>query len=850
MPAKAQTTSTGGSSFTTVWQPSPPAGVTPSATVDSIAYLSFRPNPVGTGQPVLVNMWTVPPLNRNRYHSGYTVTITKPDGTQDVIGPLNSYCGDATSWFEYVVDQVGTWKLKFNVAGNYYPEGYYTDGVYSTTPIQALPGSYQPNQYLGSAYYKPTSTAEQELIVQSEPIRSYPGSPLPTDYWTRPISSVNREWWSIAGNYPFNGQGGGSTWPAKTNTYMSNYAYYPWIQGPKSAHIAWKQLASIYGLIGGVEGQTSFGVGIGGGGPSIVYDGRCYQTVTRAGTSSTTSTTGESVWRCYDLRTGEVYWEIPLASGQSAPTAIDYQTAVPETPGEQALGVSVSFVSITSPSTTAAGRIIKYNPLTGAVNFNVTGPPPGVSAGTLYNDPYVLSIQTIRIGTTTSYRLINWTIENDAGLPSMGVAGGQPTVDNFTARIKNNITFPFSSIGTCDFEAGVGVQQGSINSNGTGITVGTIVMGASLLTGQLLWNVSTDSVVYSGGVSAADHGKFAVCMRQGYWLCWDLASGKQLWKSELMDYPWGASSFGAYSVASGYGLLFRYSYDGVYAFDWDTGKIVWHYIAPSNPFENAYSNGVNSAFSPFDSGGKIADGVLYTFNTEHTPTQPLARSWKLHAINVTTGEGVWNITGSMSVGAIADGYLVASNQYDGYMYVFGKGKSATTASVSPAVTTNGNMVLIQGTVLDQSPGQPGTPCVSKDSMATQMQYLHMQMPIDGIYHNETMTGVPVTLTAIGSDGSVTDIGTVTTNAYYGTFSKAWTPPKEDTYTIAASFTGDDSYGSSSAATAVAIGPAPTITQPNLTNQVVDTTPILYAVIGVGIAIVIAVALAVLILRRK
>ena len=131
-----------------------------------------------------------------------------------------------------------------------------------------------------------------------------------------------------------------------------------------------------------------------------------------------------------------------------------------------------------------------------------------------------------------------------------------------------------------------------------------------------------------------------------------------------------------------------------------------------------------------------------------------------------------------------------------------------------------------------------------------MQYLHMQMPIDGIYHNETMTGVPVTLTAIGSDGSVTEIGKVTTNAYYGTFSKAWTPPKEDTYTITASFEGDDSYGSSSAGTAVAIGPAPTITQPNVTNQVVDTTPILYAVIGVGIAIIIAVALAVLILRKK
>ena len=46
------------------------------------------------------------------------------------------------------------------------------------------------------------------------------------------------------------------------------------------------------------------------------------------------------------------------------------------------------------------------------------------------------------------------------------------------------------------------------------------------------------------------------------------------------------------------------------------------------------------------------------------------------------------------------------------------------------------------------------------------------MPIGGLYHNATITGVPVTLTAMGTDDSVVDIGTVTTNGYYGTFSKA------------------------------------------------------------------------------
>jgi hypothetical protein len=117
---------------------------------------------------------------------------------------------------------------------------------------------------------------------------------------------------------------------------------------------------------------------------------------------------------------------------------------------------------------------------------------------------------------------------------------------------------------------------------------------------------------------------------------------------------------------------------------------------------------------------------------------------------------------------IADGYLTLGGS-DGYTYVFDKGLSKTTVTALREVIEKGSSVLIKGTVLDQSPAQPGTTCVSKESMALQMEYLHKQMPIDGIWHNETITGVPVTLTAIASDNSVIDIGTTTTNGYYGTF---------------------------------------------------------------------------------
>jgi hypothetical protein len=153
---------------------------------------------------------------------------------------------------------------------------------------------------------------------------------------------------------------------------------------------------------------------------------------------------------------------------------------------------------------------------------------------------------------------------------------------------------------------------------------------------------------------------------------------------------------------------------------------------------------------------------------------------------------------------VADGYL-ALGARDGYMYVIGKGKSETTVTGPDAAVPKGTPMTIRGSVLDLSPAQPGTACVSKDSMEVQMQYLHLQMPIDGIHHNVTLVGVPVALTAIAEDGTFVDLGTVTTDGYSGTFGVAWTPTTEGVYQIVASFEGDDSYGSSSATTWVTVG---------------------------------------------
>ena len=813
-----------------------PSGVTPDVSYNTIAHMSFRPNPIGVDQPLLVNVWLQPPTHVSRYFKGYVVKLTKPDGTTNSIGPMDSYLGDTTAWFEYVVDQIGTWKIQFDFPGGFFPAGNYTVAA----------GSYAGGQTLNaplSIYYKPDSDGPYDLIVKQEPALSWPGSPLPTDYWTRPVSVENREWWPILGNYPGTGIVAGvgrmvssATWPADTNTYMSNYGFTPYVQGPKSAHIVWKRQGADGGLIGGTMGTAAWKTG--GGGPSIVFGGRCYQSLTKVAKTLVNGTYYDlptSVWQCYDLRTGQVYWE-QTGIGSQIPTMILYsEREVNVVPGETASSESIR----ADLMYVGGGRLITYNPWTGAVNWNISISP--LTTGTYYASwdwPYFFTVQTIGSGASAQYRLINWTIAGDPSGFSLG---------NFRLGVMSNVSWPFSSLGVVDYEAGIAIVTAGITPSSVGVAYGQMIRAANIRTGQLLWNISTDTSTglngfFSGSTAVADHGKYAVRLNDGHWHCWDLYSGKELWTSELTSWPWG--TFGCYGVQSYGGNIISNQYDGVVAYNWTNGKVSWWYKDKAEyPYETPF--GDNNPW--FTGTARIADGVLYTYNTEHSPSQPIMRGLKLHAINITTGVGIWNMSGNMSPGAVADGYLTASNSYDGYMYVFGKGKSSTTVTAPQTSVPLGTEVLIQGAVLDQSPAQLGKPCVSKDSMATYMEYLHMQKPIPS---DVTITGVPVTLLAIDAKGTITTIG-ITTSDMSGKFSFAWTPPAKGVYKVTATFAGDDSYGSSWDETGLSVGTATEPIQfPEQAAPIDYTMTIVGAAIAIIIAVAIAVAIAVLLLRKR
>jgi hypothetical protein len=831
------------------------SGDTAAVTVSTRAFLSFEPNPIGVDQSLLVNFWINPALASNQIiipDGGYIVTITKPDGTKDVY-TMRSEPATAANYFNYIPDQVGTYQLQFEFLGAYFPTGRYYNGVIVTNTS----GTY----YSISTLYQPSHTGVQNLTVQQDMVLSWPLA-LPTDLWTRPASINNRGWWPILGNWPgtgYNGYYNADTWdqlyPNTPKQIYPGVDFTPWVQAPNSAHVLWKKQETIAGLIGGPA--TQFSLTSSPGTPDVIYAGRCYDTETVPINGVPTSCA-----ICYDLYTGEQYYAIPTAAPYNGitPSLIAYYPPVPNlaTIAGEEVGSQTWSVELLSLS---GSYLRKINPLTGALTGNYSIAP--LSGGTFVNQigGYVWTIQDLGAAAGDQrYRLINWTTRGTSNSIASRIVSNttwylEPTYRSTSAQLPLMYDFNLDLGATVTdfFHAG---QQ-----NVTGQPFGNIRWWVNcaffrLSTGQLLYNLTTseqpDVLYQDGDTPSMNNGRVAAWTQGGYYIIFDGTTGTWF-RSEQADYPWATAGFGAYASSSAYGMVFRYAYNYVYAYNWTDGKIVWKYEAPTYaPFESPYTDVNGTSVYSFNQGGRIADGKLYVANTEHTPTYPLTRGWGLHCINITTGELVWKLDNPMSPNAIADGYLVASNGWDGYMYVIGRGPSATTVTAPDVAVPLGTGVVIKGTVLDQSPAQPGTPCVSKDSMSQQMEYLHLKQPIGGIWNNVTITGVPVSITVIGSDGSVYDLGTTTSNGYSGVFSLNWTPPAEGTYEIIASFGPDDSYGSSMSTTTVTVGPAPSPIEIPPATQPIDYS---MTIIGVGVAVIIAVVIAVavaalLILRKR
>ena len=183
------------------------------------------PNPVGVGQVTLLKTGILQQIaGALNGWTGITITVTKPDGTTQTLGPFKTDSTGST-FTQYTPDQVGTYILKTN-----FPE--------QTNPVTFY-NNEGGNTILAGTIMK-ASTATTNLTVQQEPLAFYPGHALPTEYWSRPIDPQLREWYSVSGN-----------WVTRPDNSLALYND----DAPETAHVLWANPITTGGLMGGLWGD-------------------------------------------------------------------------------------------------------------------------------------------------------------------------------------------------------------------------------------------------------------------------------------------------------------------------------------------------------------------------------------------------------------------------------------------------------------------------------------------------------------------------------------------------------------------------------------------------------------------
>jgi hypothetical protein len=792
------------------------------------AYMDVSPKTTGVNQEVLIIMWLDKlPMTANgaygdRYH-GFTVDITEPNGDTQTLGPFTSDpVGSAVT--NYTPDQVGTYTFVFKFPGD---------------TITGEPSN--PDYLTGTEYINdtiaPSTSDPVYLTVQEEPIQDWTETPLPTEYWTRPINGINRQWYQIADNWLGNGN------PANS---VSEYS-----TGPESAHIMWTREYTLGGVGDGEYGDISY------------YSGKSYQTML----PNPVIINGKFYYNEYanrrypidgdppaygfyavDLRTGETLW-------WKNDTVSFGQILDDETPNEH--GERAYLWKIPGLAYGAEGNVwFMYDPFNGNDLIKLTNIPSGTTARDKIGSMLRYQLDT------NHDRLLLWNSTKAILYPSTQAGHNYYwdyrtpqgyTVDARDGGYEWNVSIP------ADLQGGINIVlddrligSSGMVSLGWGTSSTASVWALSLKPGQegtLLWkhdvNPSANNETWGLEAASLEDGVYIMSNKEARtFYGYSLDTGKLMWGPTEAGNQWDMYST---NCVIAYNKLYTYGYGGVLrAYDVKTGDFLWNYTAPAIGHEIAYPNYPLSL-------GAVADGKIYLYSTEHSPSKPLWRGSMIRCVNATDGTEIWKIEHWGNSPALADGYLVDLNLYDNRIYCYGKGPSATSVMASPKVSINGDSVLVEGTVADVCAGakqlvQDGlqniVPAMSDASMTAWMEYLYMQQPMP-----TDAEGVSVTLSTLDPNGNFYEIGNTTSDAN-GMYSYAFTPEVPGVYTIFAMFEGSKSYYGSSAETAINVqempqaSPTPTPPAPSMADIY-----FLPAIIGMTIAI-IAVGLVIILMLRK
>ncbi|MEM3050609.1 MAG: PQQ-binding-like beta-propeller repeat protein [Candidatus Bathyarchaeia archaeon] len=781
------------------------------------AFCGVTPNPVGVGQAVLIHLG-ISQQTATTYDSwkGLTVTVTKPDGTTETLGPFKTDSTGGTG-YNYIPTMTGVYKFQTHF------------------PQQVYAGFGQNITWLAS------DSPVTELVVQSEQIPYFPGFPLPNEYWTRPINAQFHEWAPIAGNW---------LRPAGSYTMPPIPKYHPYNEdAPETAHILWTKQYAQGGLTGGDLGNVQYEMGdayVGKFLGSVIIDGVVYYNQFQ----STGGTAVEQPVVAVDLKTGEELWRRNWNNTRLAFGQVFFWDS---------FNYHGAFAYLWTETGTTWDC---YDAFTGRWLYRLTNVPSGYNLygpkGEIYR--YTVNLQQGWMTLWNSSRAIN-------PQRSGGVSDGSWTpigsTFNATQGIEWNKTIPLGLPGSvahyafndCIFGSTSYAFPAATGPTLTSWAISTKIGDEGRLIFKKEWTVPAE---YTDGnwawtdVSFEDRVFIISCKESLRYYGFSLDTGEFLWETEPEHYLAFYDKW--YGPAYGYGKFYTGRMTGIVTcYDIKTGKKLWTYNVSDKYAEILWSMNFPIEFH------FLADGKLYLSYGEHSPINPTGRGAPMVCLDAITGEKIWEISwfnnwwgGHVIIG---DSIMVGMNGYDNRLYAFGKGPSATTVSASPKISVHGSKVLVEGMVTDISPGTKeyaltarfpnGVPVVADESMTEWMEYVYMQYP-----RPTDVKGVEVTVTVLDPNNNCYDVATATTDSN-GFFSCTFEPPVPGKYTIIATFKGSKAYYGSSAETAVFVEDAPPAS-PESTPETASMADLYFLPVSIAmiIAIIIVLVLLILVLKKK
>ncbi len=840
-----------------------------AADIKTFAYVAALPNHVGVGDEITIYMWldrTAPSAdmeNEYRMHN-YELTITKPDN--HTVTETWETVWDTTSnqAYLYTPDMVGEYTVEFN-----FPEML----INQTTRVTES----NNDVYL-------TSSATTTFTVQEESIGRLPDTyPLPTEYWTRPIYGENSIWYLVSSNWLGNGAPGYLGFESSYN-YGGNGALFPDnAVGSETSHIMWTKALQAGGVVGGDDFQDFNGNTYFEGSAylqrytnPIIVNGKLYYSDP---VSYLSGTGGDTV--CVDLRTGQEYWR--SSSVPALSHAIIFDSENPNQHGVyQPLLVAASGGGWFGGSVT--WRIFDAD--TGRALFNASSIPSGRAAMGPMGENLIYQTAS----TPQGYVVREWNSSNLWSWTDTPTNIHGTTIDastdarydwtvpitykgqNWTSRFTvveayyNDIMLCYNgtlpSTGTSFFFGGTPSQDPytyfavSLNK-----TAGTY--------GQVQWmntvnpdDLDLEATIIQAGVDPVNRVFVENVREMNCFVAYNLDTGARIWNT--VDYPqpamdyYGSPASASLSNMFAYGKMYSSGYAGiVFCYDTTDGSLLWTY--GNGGLGNSTDGGVvlPGNYPTFVNG--YANGLIYTVTTEHTIQTPLYKGSLCRAINATDGSEVWTLNSYVGEFmyqsyAIADGYNTWFNGLTNEIYVVGRGPSSLTVNAPQSALTEGQSVVISGTVLDGSSGTQqneqaarfanGVPVASDASMKDWMGYVYQQKPLP-----DNFTGVEVQIMVTDANGNTRTIGSATTDET-GHYNYQWTPDITGMYKVTAVFAGTSGYWPSVSTTAFAVDsaaatPAPATPAP---ESMADMY-FIPAIAGLLVAIIVVGLLTIVVLRK-